>query len=129
MALTYSPEIVNGRLNLVLQSAGDGALITIYRGTRPEPGGPPTNALAVLTCGTPFAPAPENGVLIANPIVGEATDSGSNPTWFRLASSGGVFVMDGDVGTSLESDFVVSSNVFIEGGKVEVVEFILTGAS
>ena len=86
-------------LDVITSTAGTSAVITIYSGTQPSGGGTATTALAVLTANvTAFAGSAAAGTLTLNDITGESSNPATGTaTWFRIVTSGAVWVMDGDV--------------------------------
>lgn len=107
MALKFSTALRNSRADAITSTVGGSALLRIYDNTSPgRPAGPGTAVttqvlLAELTCNATFAAAASGGVLTLNAIT---QDSSANATgtasWFRILTSGGTAVLDGDVGTS-----------------------------
>lgn len=126
MALAYSTDLRNARLDAITTAAGNAALLRIYDGTRPASGGAATTLLAELTCGTPFAAGAAAGVLTLDSITQDASANASGTaTWFRIVTSGGTFVADGDVGTS-GSDLNLSTTTIVSGHPVAVTSFTIT---
>lgn len=129
MALAYSDTVRNARLDAITTAAGASALLRIYDGTRPATGGTATTLLAELTCNATFAPGASSGALTLNSIT---TDSSANATgtatWFRLVTSGGTFVLDGNVGTS-GSDLNLNTTNLVLGGPVAVSSFVITAGN
>jgi hypothetical protein len=126
MALAYSTTLRNARLDAITTAAGNAALLRIYDGTRPASGGAATTLLAELTCGTPFAAGASGGVLTLGSITQDASANASGTaTWFRIVTSGGTFVADGNVGTS-GSDLNLSTTTIVSGQPVAVTSFTIT---
>lgn len=126
MALAYSTDLRNARLDAIATAAGNAALLRIYDGTRPASGGAATTLLAELTCGTPFAAGAAAGVLTLGAITQDASANASGTaTWFRIVTSGGTFVADGNVGTS-GSDLNLSTTTITSGQPVAVTGFLVT---
>lgn len=95
----------------IITAAGSGALLELYNGTRPATGAAITTQtkLATLVGGANIGTATsgvldwaESGFTQNNTLHVNGT-----PTWFRLKSSGGTFVMDG----SIPGDATFSGNV------------------
>jgi len=86
-------------LDIITSTAGTSAVITIYSGTQPAGGGTATTALAVLVCSAAaFAGSAAAGTLTLNDITGEDSNLATGTaTWFRIETSGSVWVMDGDI--------------------------------
>jgi hypothetical protein len=55
MALAYSTNLRNARLDAITTFAGGSCLLRIYDGSRPATGGTATTLLAELTCNATFA--------------------------------------------------------------------------
>ena len=82
--------------------AGASAVIKLYTGTQPSGGGTATTLLATLTCNaTAFAGSAVNGSLTLNQVTGATAVATGTATWFRIETSGGTFVMDGDVSSAV----------------------------
>lgn len=125
MALAYSTTVRNAMLDAITSAAGASATLKFYNGTRPASGGTATTLLATLTCSATFAPAAIGGVLTLNAITGANAVFTDTATWFRIATSGGSFVIDGSVGTSL-SDLNMTTTAFVSGQPVAVSSFVIT---
>lgn len=125
MALAYSTTVRNAMLDAITSAAGASATLKFYNGTRPASGGTATTLLATLTCSATFAPAASGGVLTLNAITGANAVFTDTATWFRIATSGGSFVIDGSVGTSL-SDLNMTTTAFVSGQPVAVSSFVIT---
>lgn len=126
MALAYSTTLRNARLDAITTAAGNAALLRIYDGTRPASGGTATTLLSELTCGTPFAAAASGGVLTLGSITQDSSANATGTaTWFRIVTSGGTFVLDGNVGTS-GSDLNLTTTSIVSGQPVSVTSFTIT---
>lgn len=126
MAIAYATTLRNTMLDAITTAAGTSATLKFYDGTRPATGGAATNLLATLTCGAgAFAAAAASGVLTANAITSANASATGTATWARLASSGGTFVADMNVGTS-GSDINMTSVSFVSGQPVTVSSFVIT---
>ena len=126
MAVAYATTLRNTMLNAITTAAGTSATLKFYDGTRPATGGTATNLLATLTCdATAFAAAASSGALTANAITTANARATGTATWARLASSGGTFVADMNVGTS-GSDINMTSVSFVSGQPVAVSSFVIT---
>lgn len=128
MALGYSTTLRNARLDAITSAAGASATIKIYNGTRPATGGTATTLLATVTCNATFAPAASSGTLTLNSITSGTAVATGTATWFRLATSGGTFVMDGDVGTS-GADLNLNTTSIVSGATVSVTSAVITGGN
>lgn len=104
MALKFSTTLRNSRADAITSAVGGSGLLRIYDGTRPAgPGTAVTSQvlLAELTCNATFAAAASGGVLTLNAITQDSSANATGTaTWFRIVTSGGTAVLDGDVGTS-----------------------------
>ena len=126
MALAYATTLRNTMLDAITTAAGNAALLRIYDGSRPATGGTATTLLAELTCGTPFAAGASSGVLTLGSITQDASANASGTaTWFRIVTSGGTFVLDGNVGTS-GSDLNLTTTTITSGQPVSVTSFVIT---
>ena len=129
MAIGYSPTLRNNRLDEITAAVGTSGLLRIYGGTRPATGGAATTLLAQLACSATFAPAASSGTLTANAIsddtVADATD---DATWFRVTSSGGVFVIDGDAGEA-GTELILDDASIVAGGVVAVNSLVVTAGN
>lgn len=126
MAVSYSTTLRNTMLDAITTAAGTNATLKFYDGTRPATGGTATNLLATLTCNaSAFAAAASGGVLTANAITSANASATGTATWARLASSGGTFVADMNVGTS-GSDINMTSVAFVNGQPVAISSFAIT---
>jgi hypothetical protein len=126
MALAYSTTLRNAMLDAITSAAGASAKLRIYDGSRPATGGTATTLLAELTCNATFAPAASGGVLTLNSITQDASaDATGTATWFRIVTSGGTFVLDGNVGTS-GSDLNLTTTSIVATQPVSVTSFVIT---
>lgn len=126
MAIAYSTTVRNARMDAITSAAGASALLNIYDGTRPASGGSATTLLAQLTCGATFASAAASGVLTLNSITQDSSaNANGTATWFRLTTSGGTFVLDGNCGTS-GSDMNLTTTTIAVSQPVSVSSFVLT---
>lgn len=126
MALAYSTTLRNAMLDAITTAVGNAGLLRIYDGTRPSTGGTATTLLAELTCGTPFAASASSGVLTLGSITQDSSANATGTaTWFRIVTSGGTFVIDGNVGTS-GSDLNLTTTSITSGQPVSVTSFTIT---
>lgn len=129
MTLALSTTTRNAALDSITTAAGTSALLKIYNGVRPASGGTITTLLVTLTCSaSAFAAASSAGVLTMNAITSGVVASTGTATWFRITSSGGTFVIDGDVGTS-GSDLNVANTSFVATGTVSVSSGVFTAGN
>lgn len=134
MAIAFIEAARNNMLDEIatLVDAGAGAgLLRIYDGTRPATGAAITTEvlLAELTFTDPSFAAATGGVLTASAITDEASAPATGvATWFRVVDSNGVFVVDGNVGTS-GSDLNLNTTSIVITNTVGVSSFVLTAGN
>ena len=109
-------------LDEITSYAGASAVIKIFSGTQPAGGGTETTKLAELTCSTTLAPAASAGVLTLNAITADTSAAASGTaTWFRLETSGGTFIIDGDVSTTGNNgDLQLNDTAIVLNGTVSL---------
>jgi hypothetical protein len=127
MALAYSVAVRNAMLDEITAAVGASGLLRIYDGSRPATGGTATTLLAELTLNATFAPAASSGVLTLNAITSDSSANGT-ATWFRIVTSGGTHVIDGNVSTS-GSDLNLNTTSIVSGAAVAVTSFTITGGN
>lgn len=126
MAIALSTSLRNARADAITTAIGSSGLLRIYDGTRPASGGAATTKLAELALSATAAGASSGGVLTFSSISNDAAaDATGTATWFRVVTSGGSFVIDGNVGTS-GSDLNLNTVSLVIGGPVAVSSFVLT---
>lgn len=126
MALAYVTTLRNSMLDTITSAIGGSGLLRIYDGTRPATGGSATTLLAELALSATSAPGAASGVLTFNSITQDASANASGTaTWFRLTTSGGTAVVDGNVGTS-GSDLNMTTTTIVAGQPVSVTSFVIT---
>lgn len=131
MAIKINTTLSNARLDqvTVARDAGVGpGSIQIYNGVRPAAGGAPTTLLAEPIFSDPSSPAAIGGVLTANAITGVNALVTGTATWFREVDGNGVFVLDGDVGTS-GSDLNLNTVDLVSGVPVSISSYVLNGGN
>ena len=129
MAVGYSPTLRNNRLDEITAVVGTSGLLRIYGGTRPATGGAATTLLAELACSATFAPAASSGTLTANAISDDTVaDNTGTATWFRITTSAGVQVVDGDAGTT-GTELVLDDTSIVAGGTVAVNSLVVTAGN
>lgn len=113
-------------LDAITTAIGASGKLRIYDGTRPASGGAATTLLAELPLSATSAPAASGGVLTFNAITNDSSaDATGTATWFRVTTSGGTFVIDGNVGTS-GADLNLNTVSIVAGGPVAVSSFVIT---
>ena len=129
MALGFSTALRNAILDAITTAVGSSGLLRIYDGTRPATGGSATTLLAQLTCNATFAPDASSAVLTLNAITADSSaDATGTATWFRITTSGGTAVIDGNVGTS-GSDLNFNTTSIVAGANVSVSSFTITAGN
>jgi len=129
MALAYSTTLRNAKLDEISAAVGSGGLIRIYDGSRPATGGAATTLLAELSVSGAFAAAASGGVLTVNAVTSDSSANATGTaTWFRVTTSGGTFVIDGNVGTS-GSDLNLNSTSINSGVAVSISSFTITAGN
>lgn len=125
MALAYSTTVRNAMLDSITTAVGSSGLLRIYDGSRPASGGTATNKLAELPLSATSAPGSAAGVLTYNAITSANAVATGTATWFRLVTSGGTFVVDGNVGLS-GSDLNLTNTNIVTGQSVGVSSLVIT---
>lgn len=126
MALAYSTTVRNAMLDAITTAIGSSGLLRIYDGTRPASGGAVTTKLAELALSTTAAAGAASGVLTFSAITQDSSaDASGTATWFRVVTSGGAFVIDGNVGTS-GSDLNLVTTTIVATQPVSVSSFVIT---
>lgn len=122
----YSVELRNAKLVANTAVIGNAGKLEIYAGTMPATGGPEGTLLAAFTLGSPFAPAPVNGV--QSPTIPAATTGVANGTagWARVTKADGITaVMDLTVGTSA-AQINLNTLTISTGANVSVTSWTIT---
>jgi len=130
--VSYSESLRHARLDEITAAVGADGLIRVYDGQRPAGGGTPTTLLAELECSTAFAPGASDNTLTANPISDATAVASGEASWFRLVTSGGDYVVDGDAGEASDDPtptLVLESKAVVEGGIVQVDSLVVTGGN
>jgi hypothetical protein len=124
MALAYSTTLRNAMLDAITTAIGASGLLRIYDGTRPASGGAATTLLAQLALSATAAAAAASGVFTFNAITQDSSaDATGTATWFRVTTSGGTFVIDGNV-SGAELNLVPTSITATQ--PVSVSSFVIT---
>jgi hypothetical protein len=126
MALGYSTTLRTTRMDAITTAIGSSGLLRIYDGSRPATGGAATTLLAQLALSATSAPGAASGVLTFSTISNDVSaDNTGTATWFRVTTSGGTAVIDGNVGTS-GSDLNLTTTSIVAGSPVQVTSFVIT---
>lgn len=129
MALAYSTTLRNAQLDAITTAIGSSGLLRIYDGTRPSTGGTATTLLAELALSTTAAGSAASGVLTFSAISSDTSANATGTaTWFRIVTSGGTHVIDGNVGTS-GSDMNFNSVSFVSGATIAVSSATITAGN
>ena len=120
MALRFSNTLRSNMMDEITSFAGASATIKLYTGTQPSGGGSTTTLLCTLTCNAvAFAGAASNGILTLNDVTGGTAVATGTATWFRVATSGGTFVMDGSITTTGNGgDMTLDDTAIVINGSV-----------
>lgn len=129
MALGIVDATRNNMLDEITNDIGASGELRIYGGGsgRPATGAAITDQTLLATCAlsATAAPAASLGALTFSAISDDTSaDATGTANWFRLTTSGGGAVIDGDVGTS-GSDLNFNSVAFVTGGNVAVTSFVI----
>lgn len=126
MALAYSTALRNAMLDEITTAIGANGLLRIYDGSRPASGGAATTLLAELALSATAAGSASGGALTFSSITQDSSANATGTaTWFRVVTSGGTFVIDGNVGTS-GSDLNLTTTSIVSGQPVSVTSFVIT---
>ncbi len=126
MALAYSTTLRNAMLDAITSAIGANGLLRIYDGTRPATGGTATTLLAELALSATAAPGAASGVLTLSAITQDSSANATGTaTWFRIVTSVGAHVIDGNVGTS-GSDLNLTTTSIVATQPVSVTSFVIT---
>lgn len=120
--LKIATSVRNSMMGTITTAAGANAVLKLYSGSQPAGGGAEGTILSTHTCNTTFAPAASGGVLTLNSI-GDATAGNSGTaTWFRIETSGGTWVLDGDVSTVAagSGDLTMDDTSIVANGTVTI---------
>ena len=125
MVLAYSTALRNAKADATTTAVGNAGKLRIYNGARPASGGAATTLLSEHTTGTPYAPAAAAGVLSPTLPANVNASATGTATWFRVTTSAGAFVADGDVAAS-GSDLNLISTSITSGQPVQITGWTTT---
>ena len=129
MALGFPAAVRNAQLDAITTAIGSSGLLRIYDGTRPATGGTATTLLAELALSTTAAGSAASGVLTFSAITSDTSANATGTaTWFRIVTSGGTHVIDGNVGTS-GSDMIFNRVSFVSGATIAVGSATITAGN
>lgn len=131
MTAAFSTTVRNAGLDAITTAIGSNGLLRIYNGTRPASGGAATTLLAQLALSATAAPSASGGVLTFSAITSDASaDATGTATWFRITTSGGTFVIDGDCGIGGSgAELILASTSITAGQLVAVQQCIITAGN
>lgn len=86
-----------------LRTLLDGGSVSLYSGTRPAPGGTVTTLVATCALPAPCGSVSAGDLSLLASAQGQIV-SASAPTWARLFTAGGGWVLDCDVRLSVDAD-------------------------
>jgi hypothetical protein len=117
-----STTLRNNWLDEITAFAGANAVINIYSGTQPAGGGTAGTLLVQLPCSATFAPSATAGILTLNSVTAGTAVASGTATWFRIETSGSVFVLDGDVSTQSAGtgDMTLDDTAIVQNGTVSL---------
>lgn len=121
--LKFATPLRNAMLDEITTYAGTSAVLKICSGTQPSGGGALTTVLATLVCNSSaFAGSAAAGALTLNAITADsAADASGTATWFRIETSGGTFVMDGDISVNGGTgDMLLNDTSIVQNGTVSL---------
>lgn len=129
MALAYSTALRNAQLDEITTAIGTSGLLRIYDGSRPATGGTATTLLAELALSATAAGAASSAVLTFSAVTNDSSANATGTaTWFRIVTSGGTHVIDGNVGTS-GSDLNFNTVSFVSGAVISVTSLTITAGN
>jgi hypothetical protein len=133
--LKYSAALKNAQQDAITTKLGANAVLNLYSGSQPASPDTAVGAQVLLSshaCNATFAPSSSGGVLTLNSIAnGTGTagaGGGTNATWYRLTTSGGVAHVDGTVGIS-GADLNINNTSIATGQTVSVTGFTLANGN
>lgn len=130
--LSYTDAVRNAMLDEITAAIGASGLLRIYDGAQPADADTAIGAqtlLAELPLSATAAPAASGGVLTFNAITSDSSANASGTaTWFRMVTSGGAAVYDGDVSTVAAGtgDLQLDSTAITAGQTVNVNSLSIT---
>ena len=125
MTMKYSTTLKNAQLDAITTAVGNAGKLRIYDGTKPAFGGAATTLLAEFTLGTPFAASASSGVLSPTTPSAVNASAAGTATWYRVVTSGGTTVIDGDASASA-GDMQLNTTTIGSGVQVSVTSWTIT---
>lgn len=128
MTVKLAVATANAMVGSLSSTAGTGAKLVIYAGTRPaNPDTAATGSTTLATLTVPSWGAASGGSSTAGTISSVTASATGTASWFRLYKTDGTTaVLDGDCGTGTSGDLNFSTLSFVSGGTVNVTGFTLT---
>ena len=129
MPITISNALKNTRLQAVdtyISAGTNPSILIIYSGPQPAAGAPITTQLnlAQTNLPDPLAASIVNGVLTVASIPLYLISQDGIAVWWRILTDLGVWVMDGNTGsTGSGASMEVSNTNFITGSTVDITSF------
>lgn len=130
--LSYIDTLRNSMLDEITTAISSNGLLRIYDGSQPADADTAISGqtlLAELALSATAAPAASGGVLTFSSITSDSSANATGTaTWFRVTTSGGSAVFDGDVSTTAAGtgDLQLDSTSITAGQTVNVTGFTIT---
>lgn len=128
MTMKYKQTLQQAQLDAITTAVGNAGKLRIYDGTRPAFDGTATTLLAEFTLGSPFAPsasAARPSVLSPTLPSAVTASAAGTATWYRVVTSAGVTVIDGDASASA-GDLQLNTTTIGSGVQVSVTGWTIT---
>lgn len=127
MTVKLTSAVATSMVTTEASAAGANATIKIYTATRPaNPDTAITSQTLLATLTVPSWGTASSGTSAAGSITNVTAAATGTASWFRLATSGGTTILDGDCGTGTSGDLNFSTLSFVSGGTVAISSFSLT---
>ena len=130
MTMKYSTALMQAQLDAISTAVGSAGKLAIYDGTRPEFAGAATTKLAEWTFAGAFAPsasAERPSVLSPSYPATDGYVAAGTATWYRVTTSGGTAIIDGDVSASA-GDLQLNTVTIGSGVAVTITSWTITSA-
>jgi hypothetical protein len=122
MALQFSTTLRNAMMDQITSQVGASGRLKLYSGTKPSTCAAALsgNTLLVdLPCSATLAAAAASGVLTLNALTETDSVASATASFFRLTTSGGTCVAQGDVAVS-GSDLNINTTTIVSGGPIRI---------
>lgn len=133
--LKFSASLRAAQQNQITAQLGANAVVRIYSGEQPaSPDAAVTDQvlLSSIACSATFAPPAVGSTLTVNPLeIGVGTvqaGDGTDATWFRITTAGGVGHIDGTIGIS-GSDMNLNNTNIAKGQTIAVATMTFTNGN